>query len=254
MAAISQPSRPTIHDPLSHPNTSSGPVYTSNTNTRRSSTASPTEYSPDGPIASLNNYRQQHHLSTSSTSSISKTQRSGGILAFAAAAIDKTQSAFANISEPVVRPRQSNAALSRLSPGLDPAATKSEPGSPDKSARFRSSSNNSSGSSATLVNPPAEGNHPSQVPLVKDPPSQPYSETDSSRPPPIRLPSIENKMHQTSSRLLRMTDDDRPFTRVRTDFVHLHRDPSQARNRGMHCVGMYRAFWSIDDGEGLETY
>jgi hypothetical protein len=26
--------------------------------------------------------------------------------------------------------------------------------------------------------------------------------------------SSENKMHQTSSRLLRMTDDDRPFTKV----------------------------------------
>jgi hypothetical protein len=31
-----------------------------------------------------------------------------------------------------------------------------------------------------------------------------------------------NKMHQTSSRLLRMTSDDRPFTRVSTIEAELH--------------------------------
>jgi hypothetical protein len=50
-----------------------------------------------------------------------------------------------------------------------------------------------------------------------DPPSRPYAEADPNRPLPILLPRFDNKMHQTSSRLLRMTDDDRPFTRVCTD-------------------------------------
>lgn len=50
--------------------------------------------------------------------------------------------------------------------------------------------------------------------VQESPYSQPYSETDSSQPPPLILPKLDNKMHQTSSRLLRMTDDDRPFTKV----------------------------------------
>jgi hypothetical protein len=53
------------------------------------------------------------------------------------------------------------------------------------------------------------------VPAKDPPPSQPYSQTDPGRPPLIKFTpsSAESKMHQTSSRLLRMTDDDRPFTR-----------------------------------------
>jgi len=49
---------------------------------------------------------------------------------------------------------------------------------------------------------------PARVPL-----SQPYTETDPNRPLPIRQPAADSKMHQTSSRLLRMTDDERPFTK-----------------------------------------
>ncbi|PHH55939.1 Developmental regulator flbA [Ceratocystis fimbriata CBS 114723] len=43
--------------------------------------------------------------------------------------------------------------------------------------------------------------------------SQPYDDTDPSLPPPVKVGPNANEMHQTSSRLLRMTDDDRPFTR-----------------------------------------
>lgn len=53
----------------------------------------------------------------------------------------------------------------------------------------------------------------SPVPRDPNPPSQPYSETDPNRPLPVRVGRVDNKMHQTSSRLLRMTDDDRPFTK-----------------------------------------
>jgi hypothetical protein len=59
-----------------------------------------------------------------------------------------------------------------------------------------------------------DGNLPSPTLLLGDPPSQPYSETDPSLPEPTHLPRFDNKMHQTSSRLLRMTDDDRPYTKV----------------------------------------
>ncbi|KAL5594714.1 hypothetical protein BROUX41_001629 [Berkeleyomyces rouxiae] len=43
--------------------------------------------------------------------------------------------------------------------------------------------------------------------------SQSYDDTDPSLPPPVKVGPNSNEMHQTSSRLLRMTDDDRPFTR-----------------------------------------
>ncbi|KAH6660438.1 regulator of G-protein signaling, partial [Truncatella angustata] len=58
-----------------------------------------------------------------------------------------------------------------------------------------------------------DGKRSSQLSLVGDPISRPYSQTDPNTVQPIRLAAAKNKMHQTSSRLLRMTDDDRPFTR-----------------------------------------
>jgi hypothetical protein len=60
-----------------------------------------------------------------------------------------------------------------------------------------------------------DGKQPASAAPAKVPISQPYSETDPSRPLPHRSPVTNNTMHQTSSRLLRMTDDERPFTRVR---------------------------------------
>lgn len=163
---------------------------------------------PEGQSAALSHYRA-HHSSSPSTSSVPRNQRSGGLFAFAAAAIDRTQNAFSNISDQKVRPRQS---LSRLSIGPDPQSPTSDL-SPDK-AQYRTSSNRSSSSLTLLGTQSPDSRFPSQSNLVKDPPSQPYSETDRSHPPPILLPRIDNKMHQTSSRLLRMTDDDRPFTKV----------------------------------------
>ncbi|KAM5344583.1 hypothetical protein ACJ41O_013118 [Fusarium nematophilum] len=51
-----------------------------------------------------------------------------------------------------------------------------------------------------------------QAPSANHPPSQPYMATDPNHPP-TKYPATANNMHQTSSRLLRMTDNDRPFTR-----------------------------------------
>lgn len=141
-------------------------------------------------VSTLHN-RQYNHSSSPSTSS----QRPGGFLALAAAALDRT---FSGIGEQRVRPRQS---LSRLSVGPDVLLPQS---SPEKSSRY----------SSLLSTPlPGDGQNPSVSSLLKDIPSQPYSATDASQPPPVHLSRLDNKMHQTSSRLLRMTDDDRPFTK-----------------------------------------
>lgn len=152
----------------------------------------------------------QRHSSTPSASSFSRSQRSAtSLLSRAAAALDRTQNAFAGISEPVIRPRHSNSALARLSL-QSVSAPSPEPSSPGRTAGSKAFSVNGPFTPAPraqikVVSPAAQANHP---------PSQPYSETDPSLPAPIRVAPSDKKMHQTSSRLLRMTDDDRPFTRV----------------------------------------
>ncbi|TEA10571.1 Developmental regulator flbA [Colletotrichum sidae] len=181
-------------------------TVSSNTNTASSSTDL---YHVVSPTVNRQHYRSHHH--SPSISSVQKLQRSGGLLAFAAAAFDKTQSALATFSDQSVRQRASSSALGRASFTPDSASETASLGPLDKYPRYRSPSNYSSSSSSTLNQ--FEGKYPSQVSLVQDLPSQPYSETDPNRPLPYRQPNIESKMHQTSSRLLRMTDDDRPFTK-----------------------------------------
>ncbi|KAF4513273.1 hypothetical protein G6O67_000563 [Ophiocordyceps sinensis] len=148
---------------------------------------------------------QQRHASTSSTGSAStKSQRSSSsLLNRAAAALDRTQSAIASLSDPVIRPRQSTSALARLS--LAPATPpSSEPPSPEKTTIFKISStpSNEPGSRADARQ------HVDTA--AKDSPARPPAEPQARH---YRLPVSDSKMHQTSSRLLRMTDDDRPFTR-----------------------------------------
>lgn len=153
----------------------------------------------------------RRHSNSPSTNSIPfRHQRSGtSLFNRATAALDRTQTAFASISEPVVRPRQSNSALSRLS--LSPAFHhNSEPGSPNTSTGSQSPSNSSTTTASKTDVKPVTAAAPTADVLL----TQPYSETDPSLPAPIRLVGSDKKMHQTSSRLLRMTDDDRPFTRV----------------------------------------
>ena len=148
------------------------------------------------------------HGTSPSTNSIPRLQQrsSSGIFSLAAAALDKTQTAFANISDPVIRPRNSLARLS-LVPGSLPA---SEPASPVKKPVFRTPSTQS-----LTASPAVDGKQPAAAAPAKVVPlSQPYSETDPNRPPPVRQSPTDSKMHQTSSRLLRMTDDERPFTKV----------------------------------------
>ncbi|RBR17842.1 uncharacterized protein FIESC28_06281 [Fusarium coffeatum] len=146
-----------------------------------------------------------HHRTTSSVSRLNN-RSSSSLFALAASAFDRTQNAIAAISEPSIRPRQSSGALSRLSL-LTSSSPSSEPSSPDKYHRLRSSSNQSLTSGATV-----DGKLASQALQANNPPSQPYTSTDPNHPLPYKS-STAAKMHQTSSRLLRMTDDDRPFTK-----------------------------------------
>ncbi|KAI1102775.1 RGS-domain-containing protein [Jackrogersella minutella] len=225
MAAISQPSQTKSlpihdHEPRPRPSlTNSKSNNSVNAKVQKPPSASirkvpysgdPFESVTDSSITSSHNFRQ-HHISASTGSApiIARNPKSGGLFAFAAAAIDKT---IANISEPTIRSRPSASALSRLSVVLD-SPTTSENSNSDKSSRIRSFSSNSSGPTTPSVQGTLSDAKPSSQLSLKDPISKPYSETDASRPPPILLPGLENKMHQTSSRLLRMTDDDRPFTK-----------------------------------------
>jgi hypothetical protein len=150
------------------------------------------------------------HVSNASTTSLPRfSQRSSsGIFSLAAAALDRTQSAFYNISDPVIRPRQSNPGLARLSFAAG-SPTSAEPASPIKKQLFRTPSAQSLASNPSA----ADGKLTSVALPAKAPLSSPYSETDPTLPPPIKFAGRDNKMHQTSSRLLRMTDDERPFTK-----------------------------------------
>lgn len=222
---------------LSPNSTTTTTTTTSNSSSAFSTPAtSPLPYSPLDPVAESESSSPSSPASTNSVSysrlrplqpqpshqssgnhsrGESKSQKSGGFFAFAASAIDRTQSAIATISDPSVLHKRS---LSRLSITSDAAAYPrgAEP-SPEKPTRYRPASIVSSSSSANLLSPlPTNAKFPSsQINLAQEAPfSQPYSATDPSQPPPILLPRVDNKMHQTSSRLLRMTDDDRPFTKV----------------------------------------
>lgn len=185
-----------------HHHSRSPPPLTHYASAPRSSTS---ERSPtDPPAASAHHHR---HSISQSTTSVARSHRSNkALFDRAAAALDRTQSVLATISEPVIRYRQSNSALARLSLASD-SASNSELSSPKKDASVRNSVCNASLSSALTSDIRVV------IPAAQDLPSQPYSETDPSLPAPIRLIGTDKTMHQTSSRLLRMTDDDRPFTR-----------------------------------------
>ncbi|KUJ10309.1 RGS-domain-containing protein [Mollisia scopiformis] len=173
---------------------------------------------------SQNNDRQaniyKHRQSTLSTAS-SKQNRSG-IFNFAALARDKTTSAIASFSEPALRSRPSSGSLYRTaqsSPVQEaPNNTKGA-----RSVESIGSGRNNTNSPKTSTTPPQTTTSHARTDtlssttslLETDPPSQAYANTSSDTPPPIAFvpPTNYNKMHQTSSRLLRMTSDERPFTR-----------------------------------------
>jgi hypothetical protein len=154
-----------------------------------------------------------------STLSISSTkQNRTGLLTLAALARDKTTNAIANFSEPTIRSRTSSRSLYR-SAQSSPTISSNKSHSPLRSASS-SRENNLSVSQSTLsrTEPVPSDLTRRQSLLETNPPSQAYNDTAADTPPPIAFVprGNYNKMHQTSSRLLRMTSDDRPFTRVST--------------------------------------
>ncbi|TVY87608.1 Developmental regulator, partial [Lachnellula willkommii] len=173
---------------------------------------------PLDPLTSHNpppvNTLKHHRQSTQSTSLL--RQNRAGILNFAALARDKTTSAIASFSEPTPRNRPSSNSLYRAaqsSPTSPPPNLISPPRSGEASPQ---ETPESLGLSTTSTNPPSQTRTDTssassrfrQSLLETNPPSQAYSNTATNTPAPHL-----NKMHQTSSRLLRMTTDDRPFTR-----------------------------------------
>ncbi|KAM0344257.1 hypothetical protein ACHAPU_007783 [Fusarium lateritium] len=198
-SSISDPS-----PPLPNPETVPSPLPPADINS--SATSATTGPNANAPVYIPYHPQHSHHRHTASSVSRLNNRSSSGLFALAASAFDRTQNAIAAISEPSIRPRQSSGALSRLSL-LTSSSPSSEPPSPDKYHRLRSSSNQSLSSGAYL-----DSKIVPQAPSANNPPSQPYTSTDPNLPPPIKS-STANKMHQTSSRLLRMTDDDRPFTK-----------------------------------------
>lgn len=151
---------------------------------------------------SVSHSQSRRHASSVSIASVpasvpaTRHARSGSsIFSLAAAALDRTHSAIASISEPVIRSRQSSSTLARLSLTPSSLQTRDEPASPDRPTALKYPSSQSLSST--------QGD------------SKQSSSASSALHSPVSESSPPSKMHQTSSRLLRMTDDDRPFTRVR---------------------------------------
>ncbi|KAK5987932.1 Developmental regulator flbA [Cladobotryum mycophilum] len=151
-------------------------------------------------------YSPRRHASSNSTSTLPRPQRSAsGILSLAAAALDRTQSAIANLSEPVIRPLHSHSSVGSGRHTQAPHSTFVEPIGLNKINSFSDLSSHSQISSSgdgrqtTFSSPTSSANSS---------PTQTLSDSSSHL-----SATAANKMHQTSSRLLRMTDDDRPFTR-----------------------------------------
>jgi GTPase-activating protein SST2 len=169
--------------------------------------------------------RQASYKNRQSISS-TKANRTG-LFTLAALARDRTSSAIASFTEPTIRSRPSSSNLAKQStttvnaPPL-PSAQAAVSASTEYIQNTNKAENSEAlrGSQTNLSVDHSRRSHSStptgqrQSLLDTDPPSQPYDDTDTTQPKPI-LQNHSNKMHQTSSRLLRMTDDERPFTRVR---------------------------------------
>lgn len=174
----------------------------------------------------------KNRQSTQSTISSTKANRTG-LFTLAALARDKTSSAIASFTDPTIKSRPSSGNLSRQSASSVTVTSPSSPktgrssatqdddtaGQQEKTEAPKGSASTLSATATTSLPQPSRGSSPSgqrQALLNTNPPSQSYDDTDTNTPSPIKFvpPNSYNKMHQTSSRLLRMTDDERPFTRV----------------------------------------
>jgi hypothetical protein len=172
--------------------------------------------------ATSDKHSHRHRQSISTT----KANRTG-LFTLAALARDRTTSAIASFTDPTIRTRSSSGNLSRQtttplstpplpSPQIggtnlfenEDSKTKQENVEVQRGSRTDLSVNTTRRPKAPRISSPQR-----QSLLDTYPPSQSYEDADTTLPSPIHQITSQ-KMHQTSSRLLRMTDDERPFTRV----------------------------------------
>jgi GTPase-activating protein SST2 len=127
----------------------------------------------------------------------------------AALARDKTSAIATSLAEPALRPRPSSTSLYRAS-----LRSPTSPTLEKESLQLpRAASAASIASTSRAGTPAVETLRPGL--LETDPPSHAYEHTAADTAPTTTPAAASlSKMHQTSSRLLRMTSDDRPFTRV----------------------------------------
>lgn len=186
---------------------------------------------PNPPIGDSNFQKSTRQNLTKHRNTIPSTnstrQNYPGLLGLAALARDKTTSAIASLTQPALRTRHSSKSPSRLSvisgsitgffwssnpprsPALPLLDVEGHPA--ERTIAVRRASQAPVVRARSPEVPPRLSLHP-----LRDaaPPSKAHENPSADCPLPTPLSAKNNKMHQTSSRLLRMTDDERPFTRV----------------------------------------
>jgi hypothetical protein len=231
--ALSNPSHPNHHlSTLSSTgsNFSSLDPYLEDSNIAlpRSSISDPPARTSSGESVNRQATTYKHRQSAQSISS-SRANRSG-LFTLAALARGKTSSAIANLSDPILRSRISSGSLPRQStipcsgetphsPSEGESITGQEDSKNQSERAEAQRGSNSNFSQLSTLRPQTSEPSPHRRRkslLDTNPPSQSYESTEADTPSPTTVvqQGNYNKMHQTSSRLLRMTDDERPFTRV----------------------------------------
>lgn len=161
---------------------------------------------------STDSLRGQGHVSSPSLTQHQLNPRSSR-RSLAAIARERTSNAFSNFinnsSNPNLRPAASSTSLSKPTRGPEsPLSTPNEATVPGKTISDPRASIQTTRGDETFTSAPSSPRQPvhSAKASLSRPPS-PLPET------PKSLNFNPTKMHQTSSRLLRMTEDERPFTR-----------------------------------------
>lgn len=198
------------------------------------------------------NRNRQSTLSRNSSSKGSRT----ALYALAALALDRTSSAIATLSEPVLRSR---ASVSNFANEF--ANEFAQNNSHNKSVDYVENHPERRSDTSRYSHSQAKGSQPLPPDtrraslLDTEPPSQSYEDTHSNGTSPRKIGSQPfNKMHQTSSRLLRMTEDDKPFTKV-SDEIPASSLFSTARTNYLHrCQDFKDLFATLIVSLPLESH
>ena len=220
------PCIPVLPSAIASSENRSTPSYSVDTTTPSASCSSSAPPLPPTRRFTSNANASNRHSTISNTS---QSQRRSSSLLHLSSLRDKTNNVFASLAEPSIRNRSSYGSLRRSSNSQNSSPTltstskfRSQAGGYFDSGDESRTASISSNSRSEIGSPPA---FQRQSLLVEtNPPSQAYSNTSSDTLPPVSYNPKGNtsKMHQTSSRLLRMTNDERPFTRVSTPAQDSH--------------------------------